>query len=619
VLGSRATHRSLARCGCEPYLLCGRGAATRALALGVQCGPLFLLGKYLFQVFYYWRRPLSSSPAGGGNPTGVRRRFPRAGMPKPEAAGTAREVRAKAASIVDDRDSSIEDQFRALEGPHRVGRGTPSTQAGAAAAAKRILGGNASDDDAGPQRTRPDLLPVHAAPPNALGDRTESSVSASATPRPEQEPRRDPRATRRGVVTYDDSPHAPEKLPAAATATAALAQAADVPFLPKPGTRPEQEAPDQHTPQPSSSPPLEPPTTLAISPRTDRAGAPFRGHSSASSASDASKSGESHIRAKAGQLVNDRDKSKGAREHPQSGSEDPPRAESGPLEVAHPKRQEVPSPEQERQSKQDVEDVLSRLEGHTPRTINGRLRDDDAPTGDSVEFQATPVTEFSVRSSSGRKTPITQFSSRATRGAPATGFGSLYSPRHRHSHGKSEMRAENANGVELSTTPRSMVPITEFSSRRSSTTPTLEPPEQNNDDGPKRWIGSGPPSVISVTSAASGASKKREMLHALSSDDDADATDTSPPSRAVSATAWTNGDQYQGMKLPPSGIRKMALQTRRDGQATSPPKDSKTPWEYKHHHRETSRRANGVSQAMRREWASQILGELKARYYFDRN
>ncbi len=50
----------------------------------------------------------------------------------------------------------------------------------------------------------------------------------------------------------------------------------------------------------SFSPPLEPPTTLAVSPRTDGAGAPFRGHTSPPSSPQ---SGESLIRDTAGPLA----------------------------------------------------------------------------------------------------------------------------------------------------------------------------------------------------------------------------------------------------------------------------------------------------------------------------
>lgn len=468
---------------------------------------------------------------------------------KPEA-GASQQARSMAESIIGDRDSSIEDRLRARNDGSELpgaGRGLPCTPAGAAAADERILNGS---DDAEPQHTR------HEAP-NALGDRTESSVLTLAS-----EHKRDPRATRRGVVTYDDSPQS---------------SAADVPFLPKPGARPTQA-------------PLEPPTTLAVSPHTVPDGS-FLGLGLALRP-PSSKTSESHIRATAGQLV--RDKGKGQRQDPLSGS-----AENTP--------RSLPSPEQERQSKQDVENVLSRLEGVSPRTIEVCVRNNGTQSGDGAEVQATPVTEFSTRSTSGRKTPITQFSSRWTRGARATGLGSLYSPRTRHSHGKDETG-------ELNLTPRSAVPMTQFSSRRSSTTPTLEPPTQINGDGPERWIGSGTASVISVTSVAS---KKREMLHALSSDDEADATTVSAPSRPVSVVAWSDGGQYEGMKMPPSGIRKMALRTQPNDQETSPPKDNMTPWQLKNHHREASRRANGVSQAMRREWASQILGELKERYCSD--
>ena len=471
-----------------------------------------------------------------------------AGMAKPEG-GEYKKARSIPA-IIGDRDSSIEDHLRARNDGSELpgaGCGLPSTPVGAAAADERILNGS---DDAEPQQTR------HEAP-NAQGDRTESSVSTVAG-----EHKRDPRATRRGVLTYDDSP-----------------QSADVPFLPKPGPRPTQA-------------PLEPPTTLAVLPHTVPDGSSLG--LGLTLRPPSSKTGESHIRATAGQLV--RDKGKGPRQDPLSGS-----AENTP--------RSLPSPEQERQSKQEVENVLSRLEGVCPRTIEVRVREDGAQSGDDAELQATPVTEFSTRSTSVRKTPITQFSSRWTRGARATGLGSLYSPRTRHSHGKDETG-------EVNLTPRSAVPMIQFSSRRSSTTPTLEPPAQINDDGPERWIGSSTaPSVISVTSVAS---RKREMLHALSSDDEADATDAvSAPSRPVSVVAWSNGDQYEGMKMPPSGIRKMALRTQPNDQETSPPKDNMTPWQLKNHHREASRRANGVSQAMRREWASQILGELKERYCCD--
>ena len=469
-----------------------------------------------------------------------------AGMAKPEG-GEYKKARSIPA-IIGDRDSSIEDHLRARNDGSELpgaGCGLPSTPVGAAAADERILNGS---DDAEPQQTR------HEAP-NAQGDRTESSVSTVAG-----EHKRDPRATRRGVLTYDDSP-----------------QSADVPFLPKPGPRPTQA-------------PLEPPTTLAVLPHTVPDGSSLG--LGLTLRPPSSKTGESHIRATAGQLV--RDKGKGQRQDPLSGS-----AENTP--------RSLPSPEQERQSKQDVENVLSRLEGVSPRTIEVCVRNNGTQSGDGAEVQATPVTEFSTRSTSVRKTPITQFSSRWTRGARATGLGSLYSPRTRHSHGKDETG-------EVNLTPRSAVPMTQFSSRRSSTTPTLEPPTQINGDGPERWIGSGTASVISVTSVAS---KKREMLHALSSDDEADATTVSAPSRPVSVVAWSDGGQYEGMKMPPSGIRKMALRTQPNDQETSPPKDNMTPWQLKNHHREASRRANGVSQAMRREWASQILGELKERYCCD--
>ena len=269
----------------------------------------------------------------------------------------------------------------------------------------------------------------------------------------------------------------------------------------------------------------------------------------------------------------------------------------------------VLSPEQERQSKRNVEDALSRLERRAPDHTEG--------AGNTAEGEGfLPVTQYSTRGStpSMRKTPITQFSARGAR-TPATGLGSLYSPRHRAWQVRD---AKLAQGVEKSRHGG------ETSAQMSTTAGALSVPPCSDEDrevGLERWVGSRPPSVISVASAASSTdakitAKRRELRHAMSSDDDdsASAAEMHTGRQALEYTrepGWESAsdDQYQGMAVPPSGIRKMAIR-RRDLSK----QQSRLAADGKHHHRETSRRANGVSHAMRREWASQILGELKGRF-----
>ena len=509
--------------------------------------------------------------------------------------------------VNDADDIAIEDQFRVLFDSPNVGAEESGRTMGSRVELKTHLATTLQDAE-------------HNSTPGGIGDRTESSVSSmvsAETPR-QAAAQRDPRATRRGVVTYDDSPQPPVNTHAIvatsgdrATRTTPRA-AADVPFLPEPGV----------------SPMLEPASTLARSPPDD-------GRSTRSNRSTGST--DSRIRAKAGQLLGEKEKERDGRSGAAVASRgsalvskgDDWQTQSDNLPQINFLDHIAVSPEQERQSKRDVEDVLSRLEGHPPNYSADKHR----TTGKSGEngLTPTPVTEFSTRSTAGtRKTPITQFSSRGNRGTPA-GFGSLYSPRHRSLYSTDGLRAAEAvkdsamtprlqSGVEMSTIPRSAVPVTQFSSRRSTPAPTLEPPGEDDikDEDPERWLGSRPPSVISVSSTTSAAAKRRELLHALSSEEDADDTvfdeETSPPQRPSAKWNGTDDDEcYQGMKMPPSGIRRMAVQAQRNG-APALHKDGKTMWEHKHSHRETSRRANGVSQAIRREWASQILGELKLRY-----
>jgi hypothetical protein len=471
----------------------------------------------------------------------------------------------------------------------------------------------------------------------AAGQREAESAAFSSAP-PGGEGARRPWKSRRGVVTYDDSPQQPDKpptFPATAAhgridAQAVLAvwadgshqnqarpeanDSPDVPFLPAPKTRIEDA---QGCTPTLISAPLETPSTLAVSPARDPV---------------ASSSTESHFRAKAARVVAERGMHPAGPSSAQPGSAQraggigatptPTRHDAGGI-VA-------PSPEQELHSKRSVEDVLSRLEGRTPDYANGKAEQKEA----AVEV-VLPVTQFSARSTPGaRKTPITQFSSRGAR-APATGFGSLYSPRQRHLTIRDANALEIAPGTGLGKTTQlkgesaASSSLAQSSGRRSTTSSTpLVPPSADDDgeEGLEHWVGSRPPSVISVASVASSTdakivAKRRELRHALSSDEgENDSGEEMSPSHTALAntgeTGWESASDYQfhGSKLPPSGIRRMAVRMQRGAPAQMQAKGGRISADGKHHHREASRRANGVSQAMRREWASQILGELKGRF-----
>jgi len=436
--------------------------------------------------------------------------------------------------IMDDR---IEDQFRAIEGFATPGitaarRGMrPSWTSASAIMAENNL------EDVDSVMSVAALMPLPANPIE-----------------PKQ---RDPRATRRGIVTYDndDSPQQPDKPPT-------FPPAADVPFLPAPSSNmPYRDnlPSGWNIPQLVSLPMLEP--DLTLSPGREQISA--RG--TYSSASSVTSNAESRIRAKAGLLVGKekgKEKNLASRSRFSGSRSRSPTSKHDSLQAHH----VVLSPEQEHQSKRDVEDVLSRLEGHEPNYGNIRTREtnisffsgENVPSDESV----MPTTQFSARGSN-RKTPITYFSSRGSRGAPATGFGSLYSPRHRDLQGKAPNKSYETptrangeiNGAEVSSSIRSSVPITLFSSRRSATTPTLEPLDgEDNDDKDQLSLVGSVISVKATTAPVPAVAKRRELLHALSSDEDVETggdTDTSPPPRIMPTRemSWekASDDHYHGV------------------------------------------------------------------------
>lgn len=270
-----------------------------------------------------------------------------------------------------DRDETIEEQFRAIDGtpgasqPFSAPTLTPSNAAFGNSAARRIL--DNLNDTAEPV-SRPASTPVHG---SMLGDRSESSFSSVVTPRSIAlslpDAKRDPRATRRGVVTYDDSPQQPGRSPVFQPTSAPASTSSpeissdvpkgntDVPFLPPPGTPLKD---DMYSPM------LEPVQTMATPPSP-------RSASPSSTASHTHTDGR--IRAKAAQLVNDSSKERGIANGTQAapsvassdafvqdaaaagtgqGLQAPPQLPRHSTSTSH---HAVPSPEQERQSKRAVE------------------------------------------------------------------------------------------------------------------------------------------------------------------------------------------------------------------------------------------------------------------------
>ena len=494
-------------------------------------------------------------------------------MPVPNKANGEKLVADAAVMSVMPEEDEIEGQFRALEGSGVARLDAPQLRD--------------VKTEAGSERS--------VLQQNAIGDCSESSVSNLTTPRSMASAvgssvglKKDRWATRPPVIPYDNA----LEMPPAIESTVV-----DVPFLPPPDSAKKKDPGGISMAALVSSPLLE---STDSGRGHDKRAEPRSIYSSASSS--AVSVTEARIRATAQQLVTEKAQSAkssaaGTAVEENGGKITP--STSLPAKVLRHITStpggSVPSPQQEWQSKRDVEEMLSRLEGHSPPHRSNHDQQTFKPDLSPGDSETTvPVTEYSVRAGPGlTETPVTRFSARGKR---TTGFSSLYSPRPRH---RASLENMAGNG-------QSTVPITQFSSR-SSPAARLEPLVVDDDSTPERplALSAPPPKEWSVSKSVPGTgaskiSQRRKMLNGLSSsdEDEVDKSEDELP-RKFYYREISSDDESEMTKMPSSlhKLTKMTMKKLENEETNNHPVNGQTSYRaYKYPHRETSRRANGVSQ-----------------------